>query len=117
MSRVPFKGTSADIAGELLAIGRKAPDFKLTAGDLSDVSLADFRGKVKILNIVPLSTFRSPAFGKDHGVRIAAGALAGLMSRAVVVLDVQDKVIHAEQVPEIAQEPDYAAALNALPPE
>ena len=138
----------------------------LTAADLSDKGLADFRGKAKILNIVPsldtpvcavsarkfneeisrrqsvvllnisadlpfaqkrfcesnglnnivtLSTFRSAAFGTAYGVLIMSGPLAGLMSRAVVVLDGQDKVLYVEQVPDIAQEPDYGAALDALP--
>lgn len=64
-------------------------------------------------NIVTLSTFRSPAFGKAYGVAITDGPLAGLMSRAVLVLDAQDRVVHAQQVPEIAQEPDYSAALAA----
>ncbi len=68
----------------------------------------------KLANVVTLSTFRSPAFGKAYGVQIAAGPLAGLMTRAVVVLDAQDKVIHAELVPEITQEPNYAAALKVL---
>lgn len=67
-----------------------------------------------LAGIVTLSTFRSPAFGRDYGVRIADGPLAGLMSRAVVVLDRADTVVHAEQVPEIAQEPAYEAALRAL---
>ena len=44
-----------------------------------------------------------------------SGPLAGLMSRAVVVLDGRDKVLHVEQVPDIAQQPDYEAALRALP--
>jgi len=66
-------------------------------------------------NVVTLSTFRSAAFGTDYGVRIMSGPLAGLMSRAVVVLDGRDKVLYVEQVPDIAQEPDYAAALAALP--
>jgi len=103
MSKVTFKGTPIDIAGELPAVGRKSPDFKR------------FCESNKLTNVVTLSTFRSPAFGRDYGVRIAAGPLAGLTSRAVVVLDGNDKVIYAEQVPEIAQEPDYAAALAALP--
>lgn len=64
-------------------------------------------------NIVTLSTFRSPAFGKDYGVAITDGPLAGLMSRAVLVLDARDRLVYAQQVPEIAQEPDYAAALAA----
>jgi len=64
--------------------------------------------------VVNLSTLRAPAFGKDYGVQITTGPLTGLMSRAVVVLDKQDKVIYTEQVPEIAQEPNYDAALYAL---
>lgn len=64
--------------------------------------------------VVNLSTMRSPAFGHDYGVVITTGPLAGLLSRAVVVLDKQDKVIYTEQVPEIAQEPNYDAALFAL---
>ena len=65
-------------------------------------------------NVVSLSTFRSPMFGKDYGVGIEEGVLAGLMSRAVVVVDESGKVIYTEQVPEIAQEPNYEAALAAL---
>lgn len=65
-------------------------------------------------HVVSLSTMRSPDFGRIFGVRIEDGPLAGLMSRAVLVLDEQDRVIHAEQVPEIGQEPDYEAALAAL---
>jgi len=65
-------------------------------------------------HVVNLSTFRSPSFGTDYGVRIADGPLAGLMSRAVLVLDADNTVLHAEQVPEITQEPDYAAALATL---
>ena len=60
-----------------------------------------------------LSTFRSD-FAKAYGLEIADGPLAGLCSRAVLVLDENDNVIHAEQVPEITQEPDYDAALAAL---
>lgn len=62
---------------------------------------------------VNLSTLRAPAFGKDYGVLITTGPLAGLMSRAVVVIDPQNRVIYVEQVPEIAQEPNYDAALFA----
>lgn len=60
-----------------------------------------------------LSTFRS-SFGKDYGVEIVDGPLRGLCSRAVLVLDEHNKVLHAEQVPEIAQEPNYDQALAAL---
>jgi len=61
----------------------------------------------------PLSAFRSPAFGADYGVTITDGPLAGLLSRAIVVLDGANRVLYTEQVPEIAQEPDYSAALAA----
>ena len=145
-------------------VGAKAPDFKLTSGDLKDLSLADFKGKKKVLNIVPsldtpvcatstrkfnsdagklpnvavlvvsadlpfaakrfctteglanvtpLSTFRS-TFAKDWGCAIVDGPLAGVTSRAVVVLDENDQVVYKEQVPEIKQEPNYDAALAAL---
>ena len=65
-------------------------------------------------NVAPLSVFRSSAFGKDYGVTITTGPLAGLLSRAIVIIDTDGKVIYTEQVPEIAQEPDYNAALAAL---
>ncbi len=65
-------------------------------------------------NIVTLSTMRSPSFGRDYGVVITDGPLAGLMSRAVLVLDHANVVVYSEQVPEIAQEPDYPAALAAV---
>lgn len=68
----------------------------------------------KLTHIANLSTFRSPQFGQAYGVTIATGPLAGLLSRAVVVLDENNQVLHTQQVPEIAQEPDYAAALAAV---
>ena len=60
-----------------------------------------------------LSTLRS-SFAFDYGLEIVDGPLAGLCSRVVLVLDEENRVIHREQVPEIGQEPDYAAALAAL---
>jgi thiol peroxidase len=75
---------------------------------------ARFCGAEGLENVISLSTFKSPAFGNDYGVGIDEGALAGLMSRAVVIVDESGKVTYAEQVPEIAQEPDYDAALAAL---
>lgn len=65
-------------------------------------------------NVQTLSTFRNPGFARDYGVAVSSGPLAGLTARAVVVLDASDKVIHAQLVPEIKDEPDYAAALAAL---
>ncbi len=66
-----------------------------------------------IAGVETLSTFRS-RFAEDYGVLITTGPLAGLCSRAVLVLDEGNRVRYAEQVPEIAQEPDYDAALAAL---
>ena len=65
-------------------------------------------------NVVSLSTMRGREFLKNYGVEITDGPLAGVSARAVVVLDKNDKVIHAELVPEIKQEPNYDAALAAL---
>ncbi len=65
-------------------------------------------------NVVPLSMMRSRNFAKDYGVLQENGPLAGLTARAVVVLDENNRVRYTELVPEIAQEPDYAAALAAL---
>lgn len=64
--------------------------------------------------VVPLSELRSRSFGEAYGVRIVSGPLAGLLSRAIVVLDETDTVVYTEQVPDIVQEPDYEKALAAL---
>lgn len=66
-----------------------------------------------IENAVTLSCFRS-SFAKDWGVQITDSGLVGLCARAVVVLDENNTVLYTEQVPEIAQEPDYEKALAAL---
>ena len=164
MATIKLGGNPIHTVGELPKKGDKAPDFKLTRTDLKDVSLEDYAGKKKILNILPsldtgvcaasmlrfnveaaklgntviltisndlpfaqkrfceaegikevvaLSELRTRDFGEAYGVRIADGPMAGLMSRAVLVLDENNIVVHAEQVPEIAQEPDYASALAA----
>jgi thiol peroxidase len=73
-----------------------------------------FCGAEGLESVIPLSAFRSDSFGRDFGVTIVDGALAGLFSRAVVIADASGKVIYTEQVPEIAQEPNYEAALKAL---
>jgi thiol peroxidase len=53
MANITLGGNPIHTSGTLPAVGSKAPDFKLTAGDLKDLSLADFKGKKKVLNIVP----------------------------------------------------------------
>ncbi len=165
MRQVTRAGEPVDVAGDFPAVGQAAPPLSLTNIDMADVTLADFAGKRKVLNIIPsvdtptcamstrhfnelasqldntvvlvvsadlpfaarrfcgaegldnvetLSTFRYPAFHRDWGVDLCSGVMAGLCARAVVVLDENDRVIHAELVPEIKQEPDYEAATKAL---
>ncbi|MDS4030314.1 MAG: thiol peroxidase [Candidatus Contendobacter sp.] len=165
MATLTFKGNPIHTNGDLPTVGAIAPDFKLVTTSLGDVTLADFAGKKKLLNIVPsldtpvcalstrkfnehakahpgtviliisadlpfaqkrfcgneglnnvvtLSMMRSRKFAKDYGVLLEDGPLAGLTARAVVVLDETNVVRHVELVPEIAQEPDYEAALATL---
>ncbi|MDQ0477816.1 thiol peroxidase [Chryseobacterium sp. MDT2-18] len=64
-------------------------------------------------HVVSLSDYRG-SFGDDFGVKISDSPMQDLLSRAVIVADENGKVIYTEQVPEIAQEPNYEAALNAL---
>ena len=73
-----------------------------------------FCGAEGLENVVTLSTMRGRDFSKDYGVMITDYPLAGLTARAVIVLDENDKVLHAELVPEIAQEPNYDAAMAVL---
>ncbi len=164
MAVVTLKGNKISTCGSLPEKGQKAPAFKLTKGDLSDVGLKDFSGKVLILNIVPsldtgtcaasartfnkraaelgnalvltisrdlpfaqkrfceaegiaavvpLSELRNRDFGKDYGVELIDGPLAGLLARSIVVLDSKGSVTYTELVPEIAQEPNYDAAIAA----
>ena len=165
MAQIALQGNPCNTNGDLPAVGSDAPDFKLVTTDLADVTLADYAGKKKLLNIVPsldtdvcatstrkfnasfaecddavalvvsadlpfasgrfcsteglknvaaLSMMRSRNFAKDYGVLIEDGPLAGLTARAVVVLDADNKVLYTQLVPEIVNEPDYDAALDAL---
>lgn len=76
-------------------------------------SLGGFCAAEGIEDVVMGSGFRS-SFGQDYGVTIADGPFGGLMSRAVVVLDADHNVVYTEHVSEVANEPDYDAALAAL---
>ncbi|MFT4569753.1 MAG: thiol peroxidase [Hyphomicrobiaceae bacterium] len=164
MAQVTLGGNPCNLSGSMPNVGDKAPDFELSAGDLSSVTLESLAGKKKVLVIVPsldtpvcqtetrkfneeagglenvevlvassdlpfaqtrfctteglsnvraLSDLRDRGFGERYGVAIADGPMAGLTARAVFVIDENDMIIHAELVPEIAQEPDYEAALAA----
>jgi thiol peroxidase len=165
MATITLGGKPFRTIGDLPKVGSTAPNFTLTAEDLSEKSLADYRGKKLALNIFPsidtsvcassvrkfneiasgkpnvtvlcisadlpfafkrfcaaeglknvasLSTFRDHAFGETYGVRIVDGPFAGLMSRAVVVVDEGGRITYTEQVPEIGKEPNYDAALAML---
>ncbi|QQZ29511.1 thiol peroxidase [Thiothrix subterranea] len=72
-----------------------------------------FCGAEGLDNVVSLSDFRNKDFGNAYGATITTGVLAGLLSRAIVVIK-DGMVTYTEQVPEIAQEPDYDAALAAV---
>jgi thiol peroxidase len=73
-----------------------------------------FCGTEGLANVKTLSLMRGGHFAEDYGVRIMQGPLKGLTARACMVLDKDNKVLHAEMVKEIADEPDYEAALAAL---
>ena len=65
-------------------------------------------------NVIPCSVFRSGDFGTAYGVTIDSGPIAGLLARAIVIIGPDGTVTYTEQVPEIAQEPDYEQALAKL---
>jgi len=165
-STVNLKGGPVEIGGNFLQKGQTAPDFTLANKTRTDVSLANYAGKRKVLNIFPsidtptcatsvrtfnqqaaklnntvvlcisadlpfaqnrfcaaegienvetLSSFRnSAAFAESYGVAIKTSSLAGLTTRAVIVLDESNKVLHSELVAEITEEPNYDAALAVL---
>ncbi|MEE0978799.1 MAG: thiol peroxidase [Muribaculaceae bacterium] len=67
-----------------------------------------------IENVVPASAFRSPTFGQEYGLQMVDGPLAGLLARAVIVLDTDRTILYEELVNEITHEPDYKGALSVL---
>ncbi|MBF0621283.1 MAG: thiol peroxidase [Magnetococcales bacterium] len=73
-----------------------------------------FCGAEGLEDVMSVSEMRARGFGEDYGVRIVDGPLAGLLSRAVVIVDENGKVAYTQQVPEIVEEPDYDAAMAAL---
>ena len=73
-----------------------------------------FCGAEGLENVVNLSDFQEGSFGKANGLEIVDGPLAGLHSRAIIVVDENGTITHTEQVPEIADEPNYEAALAVL---
>ena len=87
--------------------------FLIVAADLP-FAMSRFCTAEGTEQVLPLSMMRSRKFAKDYGVLIEDGPLAGITARAIVVLDESNQILHAQLVPEIAEEPDYDAALAAL---
>ncbi len=85
----------------------------VVAADLP-FAMSRFCGAEELENVIPLSIMRSNDFSRDYGVLIEDGPLAGITARALLVLDQDNSVVHTELVGEIADEPDYDAAMNAL---
>ena len=73
-----------------------------------------FCGAEGLDNVVNLSDFSEGTFGKTNGLEITDGPLAGLHSRVIIVVDENGTITHTEQVTEIADEPNYEAALAVL---
>lgn len=77
-------------------------------------AMARFCGAEGIENVVSLSDYKTGNFGKDYGLTFKTGAFESLLSRCIVVIDTDGTIMHTEQVSEIADEPNYDAALKAL---
>lgn len=73
-----------------------------------------FCGAEGIENVVMLSDFNTGQFGKDYGLKIVDGPLTGLLSRSIVVINTEGKVIYTEQIAETTEEPNYDLALKSL---
>ena len=73
-----------------------------------------FTNGEELKEVITLSDFQTQEFGKDYGLEIENGPFKNLLSRVVIVLDEEGKVIHSQQVTEIADEPDYLSALKTL---
>ena len=93
---------------------RAAADGATVVNVSKDLPFAQkrFCGAEGIENVITASAFRD-SFGEDYGIALADGPMAGLLARAIVVIGADGNVVYTELVPEIAQEPDYDAALAA----
>ncbi|MGB5510472.1 MAG: thiol peroxidase [Woeseiaceae bacterium] len=104
---------------------RSVMEFERLAGDRDDLALLmvsydlpfahqRFQKEHDLQKVEGLSAIRHAGFGENYGVLIVDGPLAGMFSRAVVVLDENNTVVHGELIEDITTEPDYAAAFRAL---
>ena len=160
---VTIKGNPLTVKGDVVSVGDKAPDFTVTANDLSSVSLSDSAGKVRLISVVPsldtgicdaqtrrfseetmslpidvevmtisaehpfnqkrwcgavgidrmkvVSDHMDMNFGESYGLAIKEWRL---LQRAIFVINKNDEISYTEYIPEIAQHPDYDAALSAV---
>lgn len=160
---VTFKGGPMTLVGNEVKVGDPAPAFKVTGQDMSDITNADYKGKVLVLSVVPSldtpvcavqtkkfnekaaelsgdmgiltvsldlpmaakrfcaaegveavktgSDFKYLGFGEGYGVKIKE---IGLLCRAVFVVGKDGKVVHAQYVGEVAEEPNYDAVMKAV---
>lgn len=104
--------TSTKIFNERLG-GRDDVVVLVASADLP-FAQARWCGAESVDNVVTLSMMRSRNFAKDYGMLLEDGPLAGITARAVLALDADNKIVYTELVPEIAQEPDYDKAIDAL---
>lgn len=104
---------------------KSVQEFDRFANDIDDVAMLmvsydlpfahrRFLDEHELGNVVGLSAIRHAGFGENYGVQIVDGPLAGMFSRAVVVLDENNTVVHREHIEDITTEPDYRAAFRAL---
>jgi thiol peroxidase len=107
----PTCATSTRTFNEI-ASGLDNTDVYCVSADLP-FAQGRFCGSEGLANVKTASSFRSN-FGSVFGVNLTSGVLKGVLARAVVVADTDGKVLHAELVSEIANEPNYSAAINAL---
>jgi thiol peroxidase len=165
VAKIQFEHASYRTSGDLPVAGSRAPDVSLVNTSLQNVSLANWMGMRKIMNIfvsidtsvcaesvvkferyageyddlallmisydlpfahqrfqkehnlervTGLSAIRHGGFGENYGVMIVDGPLAGMFSRAVVVLDENNTVVYSEMIEDITTEPNYGAAFRAL---
>ena len=107
----PTCATSTRTFNEI-ASGLTNTDVYCVSADLP-FAQGRFCGSEGLANVKTASSFRSN-FGSVFGVNLTSGVLKGVLARAVVVADANGKVLHAELVSEIANEPNYSAAINSL---
>lgn len=108
----PVCATSTKKFNDLVA-GRDDVVVLIVSADLP-FAATRFCSAEGVEGVHTLSMMRSRNFAKDYGVLIEDGPLAGITARAVVVVDEDGQVVHAELVPEIGQEPDYDQAIAKL---